>query len=292
MYRRVVSIVGRSIMSIELPEIEILSKQMNKVLPSKKVKSVIIDNYDKLRKISFFNKDITIYDKLVGTSIEAVSGRGTVVRSKMSKKMNLLLAPEMGGEVRFHANQETIPKKLHFKADFTDGTVLTVRLKGYGLIFASIDSQLKDVYSYKRDVLEGVSPLDDNYTLDHVIKALDEKDKNLKTLMVGKEAIVVGYGNAGFQEIAYKAGIHPKRKSSTFSKAEKRALFNAIKKVTEARLKKGGKTSFTDLYGTAGKHVPFMGGHLRDKECPKCGTIIERLMFGGGPTYLCPTCQT
>ncbi|MDF1537842.1 MAG: hypothetical protein P1Q69_02960 [Candidatus Thorarchaeota archaeon] len=79
-------------MSIELPEIEILSKQMNEALPSKKVKSIIIDNYDKLQKIGFFNKDITIYDELSGGSIESVSGRGTVIRVKMSKKMNLLLS--------------------------------------------------------------------------------------------------------------------------------------------------------------------------------------------------------
>ena len=145
--------------------------------------------------------------------------------------------------------------------------------------------------TYYRDFLNGVSPLGDDFTLEYLIAALDEKDKNLKALMVGKEAVVVGFGNATFQEIAYKAKIHPKRKSSTFSKPEKRALYKAIKTVVESRIKKGGKLSFTDLYGKEGKHVPFVGGHLRDKPCPKCGTTIERLMFGGGPTYLCPSCQ-
>lgn len=278
-------------MSIELPEIEILSRQMNDALPSKTVENILVDNYEKLQKISFFNKDLTLYEDLVGCKIESIAGRGTVIRIKLSKSMNLLLAPEMGGEIRYHRSADTLPRKLHFKTVFKDGSILTVSLKGYGLIYSSADATLKDIYSYKRDVLEGVSPLEDSYTQEYVLNALQEKDKNLKTLMVGKEAIIVGYGNAGFQEIAYKAGIHPKRKSSTLSKAEMISLFKAIRNVTDSRIKKGGKDSFTDLYGVSGTHVPYVGGHLRGKPCPKCGASIERLMFGGGPTYFCPTCQ-
>jgi formamidopyrimidine-DNA glycosylase len=278
-------------LSIELPEIEILANQMNTELTTKVIERTTIDNYQKLQKITFFNKDLSLYDRLNGCTVKSVTGRGTVVRVKMNKKMNLLLAPEMGGEVRYHAERTNLPKKYHLLLDFKDGSSFSVRLKGYGLIHSTPDADLAKVYSYDRDVLNGISPLEKNYTLEYVIAALDEKDKNLKTLMVGKEAIVVGFGNAGFQEIAYKAGIHPKRKSSTFTKTEKKALFNAIKKVTESRIKKGGKNSFSDLHGKQGKHVPLVGGHLRNKPCPKCGTTIERLMFGGGPTYLCPTCQ-
>lgn len=278
-------------MTIDLPEVEILTKQMKEILPTKKIKSVLVDNYQKLQKITFFNKDLSAYDELVGCKIKDITGRGTVIRTSMSSKMNLLLAPEMGGELRYHTSEETLPKKLHFRMDFTDDTLFTVRLKGYGLILATPDIELRNNYSYNRDFLNGVSPLEDNFTLEYLSAALDEKDKIFKTLMVGKEAVVVGFGNATFQEIAYKAKIHPKRKSSTFTKPEKRALHKAIIGVVGSRIKKGGKDSFTDLYGKKGKHTPFMGGHLRDKPCLKCGTIIERLMFGGGPTYLCPDCQ-
>ncbi|MFW9849376.1 MAG: DNA-formamidopyrimidine glycosylase family protein [Candidatus Thorarchaeota archaeon] len=278
-------------LSIELPEVDILARQMNSELVSKHIEKTTIDNYEKLQKQTFFNKDISLYDRLNGCKIESVVGRGTVIRLKMNKNMNLLLAPEMGGELRYHPDRKDLPKKFHLLLDYKDGSAFSVRLKGYGLVLAASDGDLANVYSYNRDFLNGVSPLEVDYTLEYLTKILEERDKNLKTLLVGKEAVVVGFGNAGFQEIAYKAGIHPKRKSSTFTKAENKALYTAIMNVTESRIKKGGKDSFTDIYGKQGEHCPLIGGHLRDKPCPKCGTTIERLMFGGGPTYLCPSCQ-
>ncbi|MFW9908339.1 MAG: DNA-formamidopyrimidine glycosylase family protein [Candidatus Thorarchaeota archaeon] len=278
-------------MSIEMPEIKILAMQMNNLLVSKKIKDLQIKNYEKLQKIKFFNQDINEYGKLIGCSVRNITGRGTVIRISLTDSMNLLLAPEMGGELRYHETNDSLPKKFHLRIDFFDGTFFTVQLKGYGLVYAADDINLEKNYSYRRDFLQGVSPLEEEFTEDYLKKEVSTKDRSLKALMVGKEAIVVGFGNAGFQEIAYIAGLHPKKKSSTLTGKEKQALYRAIRKVTEARISKGGKDSFSDLFGTRGSHTPFIGGHLRDKNCPKCGTAIERLMFEGGPTYLCPSCQ-
>jgi len=46
--------------------------------------------------------------------------------------MNLLLAPEYGGRIHHHADQKTVPEKVHLKICFTDNTTLTVRLTGRG----------------------------------------------------------------------------------------------------------------------------------------------------------------
>lgn len=279
------------ILSIELPEIEILSGQMDNVLRAKVIEGVLVDNYVNLQKFKFFNADITDYDLLKGCEIKSVKGRGTVIRIQCDKSMNLLLAPEMGGDIRYHEKGEQLPKKLHLRVDFTDGSALTVSLKGFGLAYVANDDKLEQVYSYRRDFLEGVSPLEEKFTLDYVVEALEKKKKTLKTLMVGKEAIVVGLGNAGFQEIAYEAGIHPKKKSSSLKESEKKALHSAIRTVVESRIKNGGKVTFWDLFGKRGTHTPYMGGHMRNQPCPKCGTTIQRLAFQGGPTYLCPDCQ-
>ncbi len=278
-------------MSIELPEIEILSGQMDKVLRAKVIADVHVDNYVNLQKFKFFNADISEYDLLKGCEIKSVKGRGTVIRIQCDRNLNLLLAPEMGGDIRYHEKGAHHPNKLHLRLDFTDGSGLTVSLKGFGLVYVANDDQLEQVYSYNRDFLKGVSPLEESFTLDYIVEALQRNEKPLKTLMVGKEAIVVGLGNAGFQEIAYEAGIHPKKKSSSLKESEKKALHSAIRDVVESRIRKGGKSTFWDLFGKRGTHTPSMGGHMRNQPCPRCGTTIERLKFGGGPTYLCPTCQ-
>jgi formamidopyrimidine-DNA glycosylase len=278
-------------MSIELPEIMILSGQMDNVLRAKVIEDIVVDNYENLQKFKFFNADVAKYDLLKGCRIKSVKGRGTVIKIECDKNTNLLLAPEMGGDIRYYEKKENLPKKLHLRVDFTDGSCLTVSLKGFGLVYVASDDQLEEVYSYKRDFLKGVSPLEEDFTFEYMLEALERNKKTIKTLMVGKDAIVVGLGNAGFQEIAYEAGIHPKKRGSSLQESEKKALHSAIRTVVESRIRNAGKTTFWDLFGKRGTHTPSMGGHMRDRPCPRCGTTIERLSFEGGPTYLCPACQ-
>jgi formamidopyrimidine-DNA glycosylase len=153
------------------------------------------------------------------------------------------------------------------------------------------DSKLADVYVYKRDFLGGVSPLEKGFTFEYFSGALAESNKMLKLLFVGKAAVIVGFGNSAFQEIAYAAKVHPKKKSGDLDNSEKTALYAAVKEVVDRRLKGGGKDEFVDLYGQPGRHIPLVGPNMRDKPCPRCGTTIDKISLAGGPTYFCPTCQ-
>ena len=115
--------------------------------------------------------------------------------------------------------------------------------------------------------------------------------RNLKSILVGKDAILVGISNSAFQDIIYRAKVFPKRKGSELSKDEKKALFDAIKSLIHERIELGGKDSFIDLYAKGGKYVPKMGPNMKEKTCSECGTGIERMSFGGGQVYYCSTCQ-
>jgi formamidopyrimidine-DNA glycosylase len=279
-------------MSIELVEAFIFAEQMNKELPGKTVTSCNIGNYESLQKALMFNKDVKIFDDFVGRKIKSVKARGNTIWIKFNKKLNLLIGPEYGGRIRIHENEETLPEKFHVRLDFTDKTILTVRLLGMGVINAVYNEDLEDSYMYKRDFLFGVSPLEDElFTFENFSRMLSDRSQNMKTILVGKNAYFVGISNSAYQEIIYKAKIHPKRKSSELSKKERRALFKAVKTVIQSRMKKGGKDKFEDLYGNAGRHVPFMGPNMKGKTCPECGTSIEKIAHGGGQVYFCPTCQ-
>ena len=90
----------------------------------------------------------------------ACISRGNVIRIRLDKEMNLLLAPEYGGRIHHHVNQKTVPEKVHLKIDFPVNTMLTVRLTGMGLIYVADNHELERVYVYKRDFSETPSPLD------------------------------------------------------------------------------------------------------------------------------------
>ena len=279
-------------MSIESPEAKILADQMNKELLGKRIKSYHLQDYERLQRIGMLNKDVKVFDQLVNGKIESVISRGNVIRVKLNNGMNLILGPEYGGKIRYHTSGKTVPKKFHLKVDFSDGTLLTVRLTSMGVIQALKDDALERSYVFRRDFNpEVLSPTEEEFTSERFSKLLAETNRMLKSVLVGKDAVVVGLSNSAFQDIIYRAKLHPKRKASELNKDERRALYDAIRLVLQERIRLKGKDQFYDLYGDQGGYTPAMGPNMKQQPCPICETLIEKLGVGGGHVYLCPKCQ-
>ena len=279
-------------MSIELPEAKILAEQINKELRGKRIKSYRLQDYERLQRIGMLDKDTKSFNQLVNGKIESVISRGNVICAKLNNGMNLILAPEYGGKIFYHTSMETIPQKLHLKVNFSDDTVLTVRLTSMGLIHAVKDNDLKRSYVYRRDFNPEVpSPIDEEFTFECFSRLLTDNNRALKSVLVGKDAVVVGLSNSAFQDILFRARLHPKRKASELNEYERRALYDAIGLVLQERIRLNGKDQFHDLYGNQGGYTPAMGPNMKKETCPVCGVPIEKLSVGGGHVYLCPQCQ-
>lgn len=130
-------------MSVELPEAQILSRQMSAKLPGKRIKSFLLQDYQRLQRLGFLNKDIKAFDQLVNRKIESVMSRGNVIRVKFDHGVSLVLAPEYGGRILFHEKGSVVPKKFHLRLDFSDCTFLSVALTGMGVIQALKDHELE-----------------------------------------------------------------------------------------------------------------------------------------------------
>jgi formamidopyrimidine-DNA glycosylase len=280
-------------MSIELPEANILAKQISRELRGKQIKFCELRGYQKLQRIGFINKNLSDFDRLSGGRVESVVSRGNVIRVKLDNGVNLILAPEYGGRILYHTKGSVVPAKFHLKLSFSDDTALTVALTSMGVIQALKDDELENSYVYKRDFLSTApSPMDEKeFAFEQFVKNLTDKTVNIKSAIVGKEAVVVGLSNSAFQDILYRAKVHPKRKASDLTESQKRALYEAIKLVIQKRIQSGGKNQFIDLYGKQGKYTPAMGPNMKDQICPTCGTKVQKLSLGGGQIYLCPKCQ-
>jgi len=278
--------------SVELPESQILAEQMTQSLLGKKIASYNLQDYQKLQKVGFMNKNLKEYDLLVGCTIKSINQRGNVIRIQLSKKMNLVLCPDYGAEILYHRNQDTLPKKHHLKIDFSDGTFITIRQTGMGCILAASDNSVNDLYVIKRDFSDTPSPIGEHdFTFEKLRSLLDAKSQNVKAAIVGKSAVVVGLSNAAFQEIIFAAGIHPKRNTSSLDDDEKHDLYDAMKQILNARICAGGKDNWKNLFGEYGRHTPVMGPNMKGEDCPECGAAIEVIAHGGGQVYFCPRCQ-
>jgi formamidopyrimidine-DNA glycosylase len=279
-------------MSVELPEAHILSGQMSEKLSGKQIKSFLLRDYQKLQRVGFVNKDIKAFNQLVNRKIESVTSRGNVIRVRLDSGVNLILGPEYGGRILFHTSENLVPEKFHLKLDFGDSTFLTAALTGMGAIQIFKDDELDESYVYKRDFSTVASPLDnEEFTLERFSRQLSERKVNIKSVLVGKDAIVVGLSNSAFQDILFRAKIHPKRKASELSEREKHGLYDAIRLVIRERIRLGGKDQFLDLYGVQGRYTPAMGPNMNGKTCQVCGSSIEKTSLGGGQVFFCPKCQ-
>jgi formamidopyrimidine-DNA glycosylase len=185
-----------------------------------------------------------------------------------------------------------VPEKFHFKIDFFDKTALTVRFTNMGGMRVLKDDDLMDSYVFKRDFNNDVfSPVDEGFTFERFSRCLSENNRALKPVLVGKDAILVGLSNSAFQDILYKAKLHPKRKASELNSSEQRALFDSVNLLIRERLRLNGKNQFLDLYQNQGQYVSEMGPNMRKKNCTFCESPIEELSLGGGKVFVCPKCQ-
>ena len=279
-------------MSVELPEAYILAKQMDKELRQRQIRSYQLKDHERLQKLGFMNKDAKAFARIVKGRIDPVQSRGNVIRLKLDNGVNLILAPEYGGRILYHKAGDEVPS-FHLRLDFSDDSALTVRLTGMGVIQVMEDNDLEQSYVYKRDFCgEALSPTDEkDFTFEHFYRLLSGNGNMMKSVLVGKGAVVAGLGNAAFQDISYRAKIYPKRKASSLSGQELQSLHDAIMLLIQERVRLGGKEQFTDLYGEPGRYKPRMGPDFKDNPCPRCGTLIGKLSLGGGVTYFCPKCQ-
>ena len=278
-------------MSVELPEATILAEQLTQQVLGKQVKSCETQESKGLQRIGMLEPDLSIFDQLVEAKIEKILCRGNVVVIKFDNKLDLIIGLEYGGEL-FYFQNATDASSFHVKLVFTDNTALTVRLTSMGVIQLLEEDSLGMSYVYKRDFdLKKMSATNDDFTLENFSSIFSQKNKMLKSVLVGKDAIIVGISNSTFQDILYRAKLHPKHKASELSAEETQRLYDAIKLVITERIRLNGKEDFQDLNQKHGDYIPAMGPHMKEQYCPECGTVIQKLSHGGGHVYLCPSCQ-
>jgi len=278
-------------MSIELAEAQILAEQLKTVIIGKKVINYQLKDYDKMQKIGFINKNLNDFEKLIDRTISNIIARGNVIRIQMTDQVNLILGPEYGGIIQFYEGNKKHSAKFHLLLTFLDQTSLTIRLISMGGIFVSLDNDLDSIYLYHRDFSDKLSPVDPNFSIEDFMNRFSHLNRNLKSVLVGKDAIIVGISNSAFQDILFRAKLHPKRKALSLTLQESEALYNAIRDLINERMRLGGKMDFIDLFGKKGRYEPVMGPNKKDTSCKCCKKPIEKISFGGGQIYLCLECQ-
>ncbi len=228
---------------------------------------------------------------VTGRTIQAIWRRGKYIVIDFAGGDHLLIHLRMSGRLHLVKPDEPRVKHEHVILNFEDGRQLRFHdTRKFGRMYLVSDPEA---------VLGklGPEPLEKSFTASILAKGLQVHKRMLKPLLLA-QSFIAGLGNIYVDEALWEAKLHPCRLSSTISETEAKALHRAIRKVLRRGLKNlgttlgAGKANFYSIEQRQGRNREELKVFQRTEQpCPRCKTIIERMIVGQRSTHICPTCQ-
>jgi formamidopyrimidine-DNA glycosylase len=273
----------------EIPECATFARQMNEVLPGKRIVRGTLGNSP--HKFVWYNRKPAEFARLIkGKTVGKVFTRGRWLFIPIEPGYMLVFG-ECGGKILFHRNEALLHKKLHLSLHFEDGTALSATTQMWGAM------ELYDKgMELQRQYIKGmrVTPNEPEFTVAYLTavihECMEEGSRSVKGLLT-QDQLIPGLGNSIAQDIMFAASLHPKEPIDTLSKTKINALHKSIVGIVDKAIRLGGRNDEIDLYGNSGKYIRVMDSSTAGQPCPKCRTKIQKMAYLGGACYFCPKCQ-
>ncbi len=140
----------------------------------------------------------------------------------------------------------------------------------------------------------GVDAMSLEFSFKKFTEILDRKKEKAIGLVLMEQELISGIGNIYRSEILFESGVLPQRKISSLNLKEKKDLYKSIKKILQKAIKMRGTSDsdYRDTNGAPGDFQKFLKVYRKaGKKCPKCGTIVKRMILGQRSVFFCPVCQ-
>jgi formamidopyrimidine-DNA glycosylase len=276
----------------ELPEVEVLRRDLDKEIVGKKIKSVEVTGTRSVRRHK--NKKEFI-DLLDGHKITAVQRRGKYLIVKLDGAEALVIHLGMSGQLlRAKSAREKAPKHTHVVITFTQGGLLRfVDPRTFGEMFVTkydeLDEQVEELAHL------GIDPLETAMAWELFGRLLAERHARLKNLLMDQK-FMAGIGNVYSDEILFTAGLRWDRMSDSLSQQEIRRLYRAISETLQDAVKYRGSSladeQYVDLFGNTGEYQQYHQVYDHEgKPCQRCRRPIARARFSNRSTFYCEACQ-
>lgn len=229
---------------LELPEVEVLRKDLEKEVVGKRVQEeskggIVVQTPSIVRPYHRTRPDFI--SALEGRKIEGIRRRGTTILLDLDEGRTWIL--QARGTATLHretATEEPGPD-THLVVAFTIGGAIH-------LSDPSSDPEVSTGVVPTDESLEAAElnpdawdPLEDNLTWMDFDRLLHEAAMPLKLLLVDQDRIL-GFRDVYSDEILYEAGLRFDRASNTLSTQEVRRLYRAIHEVIQAAMKFRGSS--------------------------------------------------
>jgi len=263
----------------ELPEVETIKRELEKVVLGKRITGIIVHNPKVIRQpqVKDFVKGLT------NVKIKNILRKGKLLILELSSGKSLAIHLKMTGQLVYPGNAKS--SRVSFK--LSDGKLLDFNDQR---LFAEL-SLVDDWRALK--FVQGLGPEPFALTKEQFSKMLVNKKTKIKPLIMD-QTFISGIGNLYAAEALFRAKINPARSAALLSEKEQGSLLKEIKDtLSEAIHYKGSSVDqYVQLSGGPGSYAKYHKVYDREnKPCLVCKTPIKRIALAGRGTYFCPRCQ-
>jgi formamidopyrimidine-DNA glycosylase len=276
----------------ELPEVEVVRRDLEREVVGKKIKSVEVSG---MRSIRRYRQRKPFISALDGRKITGVERRGKYLILKLDDANALVVHLGMSGQLlRAKTAREATPKHTHVTIVFTQGGQLRfVDPRTFGEMFvAPLDGLEQEV-----DELAhlGLDPLETALSWDYFGELVAQRHAKLKPALMDQK-FIAGIGNIYSDEILFTAGLRWDRMSDSLSPEEIRRLYRSVVETLQDAVKYRGSSladeQYVDLFGNKGEYQLHHKVYAREGDpCRRCRQPIVREKAGGRSTFFCAACQ-
>lgn len=279
-------------MSINLPEIEIIRRDLERDIPGKKVKSVEVSS-PKVTKAG--GTKARFISQIEGAKIVGTRRVGVHILIDLDNDGIIGVHLGSGGQLRRHANKDALAPKTAVVIGFTQhGQLRLVDPTGDAKMVAVADEEalLKALPGIETT---GMDPLANPMSWTDFGRQILSYKLRLKSLLTD-DSIVSGLGDLYSDEVLFNAGLRYDRMSDSLNTQELRRFYRAVVETLHDAVKYRGTSlegfTYTDPEGNTGNYQDHLQVFGRDGQLsPRSRQPIVRKKFSGRWTYFCDQSQ-
>ena len=278
---------------LELPEVEVLRKDLEKEVVGKRIKDVLVQTAALVRPVHRNRPEFV--KALEGHKIEGVRRRGRTLFVDLDEDRTWIIDAGDEGSLHRETSTEEPGGDTHLVVTFTIGGALHLSEPGdvtacTGVVPAE---EALEAAGVSPDALD---PLDDNPTWMEFGQFLHASGRQLKLVLTDPE-LILGIGPVYSDEILWEAGLRHDRAADSLSTQEIRRLYRAMQEVIHTAMKQRGSSldeveadSAVDEEGGVAEHLRVYG--RAGEPCIRCRKPILRTRIKKGVyTYHCEQCM-
>jgi formamidopyrimidine-DNA glycosylase len=280
---------------VELPEVEVMRRDLEKDVVGRRIKTAEVkSSRNAMRVIRRHGKRKDFTSRLEGRKLTKVERRGKYVLLHLDSGDALVTHFGMSGQFQRGNGRVVIEPHTHVVLTFQQGGDLRfIDPRTFGEMFVTSADELGKVKELQHIAID---PLDQVFTWPTFQYLLAQRGAKMKQLLMDQK-FISGLGNIYSDEVLFAAGLRYDRLSDTLSSQEVRRLYRAIQETVQDAIKMRGTTlddeAYVDLFGKPGEYQGELKVYGREGEpCRRCRTPIQTVKVSQRTSYFCPQCQS